>query len=66
LWAFDQKVFVVDENQKKKKYEKPQVTRIRLDARCAVLGFCKSGSFGGPVVAGCTDGLGSSCLTAGS
>jgi hypothetical protein len=56
----------MQENQNKKKYEKPQVTRIRLDAKCAVLGFCKSASFGGPVVAGCTDGLGSGCLASGS
>jgi len=26
----------------KKKYEKPAVTRISLDARGAVLGFCKT------------------------
>lgn len=39
------------EKKKKKEYEKPQVTKIRLDAKCAVLGFCKlqnsSGPFGG-------------------
>ena len=39
------------ENEKKKKYVKPQVTKIRLDAKCAVLGFCKleggSGPYGG-------------------
>jgi len=27
--------------KKKKEYEKPTVTRINLDAKCAVLGFCK-------------------------
>ena len=33
--------------KKKKKYEKPEVTRIRLDAKCAVLRFCKTmGSVG--------------------
>ena len=35
------------EKDKKKKYEKPRVTRINLDAKCAVLAFCKvSGSLG--------------------
>jgi hypothetical protein len=29
------------EKKVKKKYEKPTVTRINLDAKCAVLGFCK-------------------------
>jgi len=29
------------EKKAKKKYEKPTVTRIKLDAKCAVLGFCK-------------------------
>jgi hypothetical protein len=27
---------------KKKPYEKPKLTRIKLDAQCAVLGFCKA------------------------
>ena len=27
--------------EKKKKYVKPKVTEIKLDAKCAVLGFCK-------------------------
>jgi hypothetical protein len=32
---------------KKKTYEKPKLKKIRLDARCAVLGFCKAaGSIG--------------------
>jgi hypothetical protein len=56
----------MEENHKKKKYEKPQVTRIRLDAKCAVLGFCKNTGMGGPVVSGCQDGLGGNCLSAGS
>ncbi len=28
--------------QKKKKYVKPEVKKISLDAKCAVLGFCKT------------------------
>ena len=31
----------MEKDQKKKEYEKPKVTRITLDAKCAVLGFCK-------------------------
>jgi hypothetical protein len=55
------------EDSQKKKYEKPKVTRIRLDAKCAVLGFCKQASTGsGPVATGCVDGLGSACQTQGS
>ena len=64
--ARNSKVLIMEENHKKKKYEKPQVTRIRLDAKCAVLGFCKNTGMGGPVVSGCQDGLGGNCLSAGS
>lgn len=57
----------MEKDQKKKKYEKPKVTRITLDAKCAVLGFCKQASTGsGPAVTGCTDGIGSPCLSQGS
>ena len=44
--------------KKKKKYQKPEVTRIRLDAKCAVLGFCKTTATVGaglPAVFGCND-----------
>ena len=27
--------------KKKRKYVKPEVTEIKLDVKCAVLGFCK-------------------------
>jgi hypothetical protein len=54
------------ENNQKKKYEKPQVKRIKLDARNAVLGFCKGTSMGGPTVSGCEDGWGDPCNEAGS
>ena len=41
------------EKDKKKIYEKPQVTKIKLDAECAVLGFCKTTSTIGPGVPNC-------------
>jgi hypothetical protein len=47
-------------------YEKPKVTRIKLDARCAVLGFCKTGGTGGPVRPGCEDAFFESCSGPGS
>lgn len=42
--------------KKKKKYEKPEVTRIRLDAKCAVLSFCKSANVTGPGIPGDSGG----------
>ena len=41
--------------EKKKKYKKPRVTRVKLDAKCAVLGFCKSTALGavGPAAINC-------------
>jgi len=54
------------EKNKKKRYEKPKVTRINLDVRAAVLGFCKTTGSGGPgTLSGCSP-LGSPCLTQGS
>jgi hypothetical protein len=50
--------------QKKKKYEKPRITQIKLDAQCAVLGFCKNAGSIGPGVANCATG--SPCSGAGS
>lgn len=55
----------MEEDQKKKEYEKPKVTRIQLDAKCAVLGYCKTTSVAGPVVSGC-GGFPSSCYAQGS
>ncbi len=52
------------QEEKKKKYEKPILTKIRLDAECAVLGFCKTGGKVGPGVMGCNPG--SACDSAGS
>jgi hypothetical protein len=38
---------VVSHMNKKKRYTKPEVKRVSLDAKCAVLGFCKhTGSLG--------------------
>jgi uncharacterized ferredoxin-like protein len=41
------------ENKKKKKYVKPEITKIKLDAKCAVLGGCKIGGDDGPNGTGC-------------
>jgi hypothetical protein len=41
------------ENKKRKKYVKPKVTRIKLDAKCAVLGGCKVSGDSGPNGSGC-------------
>jgi hypothetical protein len=32
------------EKNRKKKYDKPKLKRVNLDAKCAVLGFCKTSS----------------------
>jgi hypothetical protein len=50
--------------QKKKKYVKPEVTEIKLDAKCAVLGFCKGPGDDGPNGTGC--GAPTSCSNIGS
>jgi hypothetical protein len=55
-----------DNDTRKKKYEKPQITRITLDAQTAVLGFCKGAAGGGPVQNSCEDALGDNCLSQGS
>jgi len=39
--------------KKKKRYEKPKLQKIRLDAKCAVLGFCKTNANMGPGVPNC-------------
>jgi hypothetical protein len=51
------------EHEQKKEYEKPKLTKIRLDAKCAVLGFCKGPTIG-PGVPGCNPGSG--CPSVGS
>jgi hypothetical protein len=54
------------EKKQKKKYLKPKLTQIKLDPKCAVLGFCKASSTPfGPGQAGC--GIpGSPCSSGGS
>ena len=56
------------EKKVKKEYEKPKITRIRLDATGAVLGFCKStGSLGpGGYLGNCQYFGGSPCPIEGS
>ena len=41
------------DTKEKKTYEKPKITRIKLDARTAVLGICKTSGAGGPNAYGC-------------
>jgi hypothetical protein len=49
----------------KKPYEKPKLKKVKLDAKCAVLGFCKTTGKIGPGNPGC--GLGAArCMAAGS
>ena len=50
----------------KKAYEKPKVTRITLDAKTAVLGFCKTTNSIGPGGNSCQWFGGSACSAAGS
>ena len=43
--------------EKNKKYAKPEIKKINLDAKIAVLGFCQIGSSSGPhPVGGCSTG----------
>ena len=53
------------DNTEKKTYEKPKITRIKLDARTAILGICKTSGAGGPGYFNC-DNLGAPCESAGS
>ena len=41
------------EKKKKKKYVKPELTKIYLDAECAVLGACKFSGGSGPNGSNC-------------
>jgi hypothetical protein len=38
---------------KKKEYKKPEVKRVSLDAKCAVLAFCKTDLKVGSLTMGC-------------
>ena len=52
------------EKNKKKKYDKPKMNKIKLDPRCAVLGYCKTSGTVGPRTSGC--GSPFNCKTHGS
>jgi hypothetical protein len=54
------------EKDAKKKYEKPQITRIKLDAKTAVLSVCKTSGHFGPGNPGCQTFVGDPCLDSGS
>ena len=45
------------EGKKKRKYIKPKVVKIYLDAKCAVLGACKTSGQHGPSGLGCIGGI---------
>lgn len=54
------------EKKLKKKYVKPKLTQVKLDPKCAVLGFCKTESTAfGVAQAGCGC-PGSQCNACGS
>jgi hypothetical protein len=53
-------------DKKKKKYCKPDIKKIKLDAKTAVLGFCKTGSNLGPDMFNGCDGGGAPCSAPGS
>ena len=54
------------EKKVKKKYEKPKMTKIKLDAKTAVLATCKTSGVVGPGGMGCKTFLGDPCNQAGS
>jgi len=41
------------DQSEKKRYEKPRLKKVQLDAKCAVLGFCKTTGKIGPGRANC-------------
>ena len=49
--------------KKRKKYVRPKVTQVKLDAKCAVLGGCKIGGDDGPGGSNCQAPLGCNSLT---
>ncbi len=54
------------DNKLKKTYEKPKITKIKLDAKTAVLAVCKTSGKFGPGKTGCKTFLGDDCIDAGS
>ena len=55
----------MDKNEKKK-YEKPKITKIKLDPKTAVLATCKASGIVGPGGSGCETFLGDPCSSFGS
>jgi len=53
-------------NNDKKPYEKPKVTKVRLDPQCAVLGFCKTTGLRGPIGSSCRVQSATPCKAKGS
>ena len=56
----------VKNTKTKKKYAKPKITHIKLDAKTAVLAACKTSGAFGPGGNGCITFLGEACNQAGS
>ena len=54
-----------EKDKEKKPYEKPKITRIKLDSKTAVLGVCKTAGAGGPSGFGCEQ-FSAQCLDMGS
>jgi hypothetical protein len=52
--------------KEKKKYIKPEIKKIRLDAKTAVLAVCKTANIGGPSGVGCGPPLFQPCQGPGS
>ena len=52
--------------KEKKKYTKPEIKKIRLDAKTAVLAVCKTAAVGGPTGVGCGPPMFQYCQDAGS
>jgi hypothetical protein len=57
----------MDKKNKKRKYVKPKITKIRLDAQAAVLASCKAaGISSGPLNNSCRGGMFGVCREQGS
>jgi hypothetical protein len=52
--------------KEKKKYIKPEITKIKLDAKTAVLAVCKTSGLGGPSGGNCGPPVFQPCQDVGS
>ena len=52
--------------KEKKKYTKPEIKKIKLDAKTAILSVCKTSGYFGPGSVGCQTFLEENCLDMGS